>query len=60
MGVYAQGDFVKAEIRDEISGESEWLWILVITPTMSGGWFSVSWTMTLSFTRTCGSAWNSP
>lgn len=29
MGVYAQGDFVKAEIRDEISGESEWLWILV-------------------------------
>jgi len=29
MGQYRQGDFVKVEIRDESSGESEWLWVLV-------------------------------
>ena len=28
-GIYKQGDFVKAEIRDETSGESEWMWIRV-------------------------------
>jgi len=29
MGAYKRGDFVKVEIRDETSGESEWLWVLV-------------------------------
>jgi uncharacterized protein YegJ (DUF2314 family) len=29
MGMYRQGDFVKVEIRDETSGENEWLWVLV-------------------------------
>lgn len=29
MGMYRQGDFVKVEIRDETSGESEWLWVFV-------------------------------
>jgi uncharacterized protein YegJ (DUF2314 family) len=28
-GRYKHGDFVKVEIRDEASGESEWLWVLV-------------------------------
>ncbi len=29
MGVYRRGDFVKVEIRDERSGEIEWMWVLV-------------------------------
>jgi len=29
MGRYKRGDFVKVEIRDEASGENEWLWVLV-------------------------------
>ena len=29
MGRYKSGDFVKVEVRDEASGESEWLWVLV-------------------------------
>jgi hypothetical protein len=29
MGRYKRGDFVKVEVRDEASGENEWLWVLV-------------------------------
>jgi uncharacterized protein YegJ (DUF2314 family) len=29
MGRYKRGDFVKIEVRDEGSGPSEWLWLLV-------------------------------
>jgi len=29
MGKYQRGDFVKAEFRDERSGESEWMWVKV-------------------------------
>ncbi len=29
MGTYKRGDFVKIEVRDEGSGPSEWLWLLV-------------------------------
>jgi uncharacterized protein YegJ (DUF2314 family) len=29
MGKYKHGDFVKIEVRDEGSGQSEWLWFLV-------------------------------
>ena len=29
MGKYKRGDFVKIEVRDEGSGPSEWLWLLV-------------------------------
>jgi len=29
MGLYKRADFVKVEIRDEASGEAEWLWVLV-------------------------------
>lgn len=28
-GRYKKGDFVKVEIRDETTGENEWLWVLV-------------------------------
>jgi len=27
--MYAQGDYIKAEFRDEQSGESEWMWVKV-------------------------------
>lgn len=29
MDKYKRGDFVKIEVRDEGSGPSEWLWLLV-------------------------------
>ncbi|HVB33674.1 MAG TPA: DUF2314 domain-containing protein [Patescibacteria group bacterium] len=29
MGKYAAGDFVKAEFKDDATGESEWMWIAV-------------------------------
>lgn len=29
IGKYKRGDFVKIEVRDEGSGPSEWLWLLV-------------------------------
>ena len=29
MGRYKAGEYVKVEVRDEASGESEWLWVLV-------------------------------
>ena len=29
MGRYKRGDFVKIEVRDEGSGPSEWMWLLV-------------------------------
>jgi uncharacterized protein YegJ (DUF2314 family) len=29
MGMYERGDYVKVEVRDGTSGESEWLWVLV-------------------------------
>ena len=29
MGMYKRGDFVKIEVRDEATGESEWMWVLV-------------------------------
>jgi uncharacterized protein YegJ (DUF2314 family) len=29
MGKYAKGDYVKVEIREQTSGESEWMWVLV-------------------------------
>lgn len=29
MPTYAAGDYVKAEFRDERSGEAEWMWIRV-------------------------------
>lgn len=28
-GMYARGDYLKVEFRDEKSGESEWMWVLV-------------------------------
>ena len=29
MGKYEKGDHVKIEVRNEASGESEWMWLLV-------------------------------
>lgn len=29
MDKYKQGDYVKVEVRDDVTKESEWLWILV-------------------------------
>jgi uncharacterized protein YegJ (DUF2314 family) len=29
MSVYAAGDYLKVEFRDEQSGESEWMWVRV-------------------------------
>lgn len=29
MGRYKAGEYVKVEVRDETSGENEWLWVLV-------------------------------
>ena len=29
MSTYAPGDYVKAEFRDDKSGESEWMWMKV-------------------------------
>lgn len=29
MGKYMKGDHVKIEVTDEVSGESEWMWLLV-------------------------------
>ncbi|HWY05879.1 MAG TPA: hypothetical protein VNY24_03400 [Candidatus Acidoferrales bacterium] len=29
MGRYLKGDHVKLEVIDELSGESEWMWLLV-------------------------------
>lgn len=29
MGRYAKGDHVKIEVTDELSGDSEWMWLLV-------------------------------
>jgi len=29
MGRYVKGDFVKAEFKDDASGESEWMWVIV-------------------------------
>ncbi|MFB3921421.1 MAG: DUF2314 domain-containing protein [Terriglobia bacterium] len=29
MATYAAGDFVKAEFRDDKTGESEWMWVRV-------------------------------
>jgi len=29
MGKYVIGDFVKAEFKDDASGESEWMWVMV-------------------------------
>jgi hypothetical protein len=29
MGWYLPGDFIKAEFKDERSGESEWMWVRV-------------------------------
>jgi hypothetical protein len=29
MGRYKAGEYVKVEVRDEASGENEWLWVLV-------------------------------
>jgi len=28
-GMYASGDYVKVEFKDEHSGESEWMWVRV-------------------------------
>jgi hypothetical protein len=29
MGIYQEGDHVKFEVKDEQSGEVEWIWLLV-------------------------------
>lgn len=29
LGTYRKGEHVKIEIKDELSGESEWMWLLV-------------------------------
>ena len=29
MNMYAAGDYIKAEFRDEQSGEAEWMWVRV-------------------------------
>lgn len=29
MSIYSHGDYVKAEFRDEKSGEAEWMWLRV-------------------------------
>jgi len=29
MGKFRKGDYVKVEVRDEASGHSEWMWVLV-------------------------------
>jgi hypothetical protein len=29
MGIYQEGDHVKFEVRDEQSGQVEWIWLLV-------------------------------
>jgi uncharacterized protein YegJ (DUF2314 family) len=29
MGRYLKGDHVKIEVTDEMSGDSEWMWLLV-------------------------------
>jgi len=29
MGMYQAGDYVKAEFKDEATGESEWMWVKV-------------------------------
>jgi hypothetical protein len=29
MGVYKQGEYIKIEVRDETSGQGEWMWMLV-------------------------------
>jgi uncharacterized protein YegJ (DUF2314 family) len=29
MGKYPKGDYVKAEFTDDVTGESEWMWVSV-------------------------------
>jgi uncharacterized protein YegJ (DUF2314 family) len=29
MGKYNPGDFVKVEVQDEVTRESEWMWVIV-------------------------------
>ncbi|MGA2631225.1 MAG: hypothetical protein ABSG54_13565 [Terriglobia bacterium] len=30
MATYEPGDYVKVELTDEVTGESEWLWVRVV------------------------------
>jgi len=29
MAVYEQGDYIKVEFKDDSTGESEWMWVMV-------------------------------
>ena len=48
MAVYEHGDYIKVEFKDDRTGESEWMWVMVDHADDIELWYSAGWTTSRS------------